>query len=211
MIRINLLSEGKRPTAVRKARAGGGLTGREDFATILMLAVIALGILAAAGWWWQTKGDLEEKRAEVAAAQQERDRLQEVIAEVERFKAKKAELNHKIEVINQLKANQRGPVRVMDHVSNALPELLWIDQMTMRPDTITLQGRAFNLPAVANFIESLEAVPEFREPERPRFTRQGQVFRYEFTFPYTYEPLLPAAADVEVEVDPAAATTPTGS
>ena len=44
-----------------------------------------------------------------------------MIKEVEEYKAKKAELEHKIEVINDLKHNQRGPVQIMDQVSARCP------------------------------------------------------------------------------------------
>ncbi len=133
MIRINLLSEGKRPAAVRRKASGPGLTERKDLAAILMFLMVALGVVAAGAWWWIVDGKLEATKEEVARTQEEVDRLKEVLLEVERFKAKKAELEHKIQVINDLKANQRGPVRLMDNISRALPELLWVDQMRMNP------------------------------------------------------------------------------
>lgn len=194
MIRINLLSEGKRPAAVRKKKRTG-LAEREDLAVVLLGAMLFLGLLLAGAWWWWVDGQLEAKRQEVARVQQEVDQKQEVLAEVEEFKQKKAELEHKIQVINELKANQRGPVRVMDNISRALPELLWIDQMRMSPNNITLTGRAFNVNAVANFIENLDRVPEFREPTRTQFDQSGPVYRYQIAFNYTYTPLLAAEGE----------------
>lgn len=196
MIRINLLSEGKRPTAVRKSTSGGGFTEREDLPAILMGLVLLLGLAAAGAWWWWTDQRLQSVREEVARTQAEVDRLQSVLVEVEEFKAKKAELEHKIEVINDLKENQRGPVRVMDNISRALPELLWIDQMGMKGTRITLTGRAFNVNAVANFIERLENVEGFEEPTRTKFDRSGPVYRYEIAFTYDPDPR-DSASDAE--------------
>ena len=70
----------------------------------------------------------------------------------------------KIKVIGDLKLNQSGPVRVMDLISQALPELLWLDRMKMEASNIEIEGRAFNTNAVANFIERLDRMPEFEEP-----------------------------------------------
>ena len=106
MIKINLLSEGKRPAAVRKARGAGQV---RDLALWMLLLGALLGVLAAAGYWWYLNGKLQEKQEEVAQAQKEVDALQAVIKEVEDFKKKKKNLADKIAIINELKSNQRGP------------------------------------------------------------------------------------------------------
>jgi Tfp pilus assembly protein PilN len=187
MIKINLLSEGKRPAAVRKARSAG--LPAQDLA-LWMLGVGALiGVLAAAGCWWVFNGRLQDKQAEVAQAQRQVDALQAVIKEVEDFKRKKKNLTDKIAVINELKSNQRGPVRVMDYISRALPELLWLDRMKMNASNIEIEGRAFNPNAVANFMDNLDKVPEFREPVLRDTTAQGNgVYKFFISFDYSFAP-----------------------
>ena len=186
MIKINLLSEGKRPAAVRKKSAGAKLEG-QDVGQWMVLAGIVIGLLAlAAAWWWQNQ-KTTAKQEEVAAAQREVDQLASVIKEVEDYKAKKAELERKIGIINDLKANQRGPVRVMDYVSRALPELLWLDNMTMKSDSISVEGRAFNTNAVANFIDNLDKVPEFDEPTlKSTDLQQGGIYKFRVDFNYSF-------------------------
>jgi type IV pilus assembly protein PilN len=193
MIKINLLSEGKRPAAVRKARTAG-LQG-SDVGQWLVLVVVLAGILAVAAWWYVLKGRLEDKQKEVAQAQREVDELQDVIKQVEEFKHKKAELERKIKVINDLKLNQRGPVRVMDYISRALPELLWLDRMRMTPQTIELEGRAFNTNAEAAFMENLDKVPEFKEPTlKDTSVQAAGVYKFIIDFDYTFAPPAPKAA-----------------
>ncbi len=174
MIKINLLSEGKR--TVRKSKpAAAALKGLEgkDIGQWLLVAGLLVGIAALAVNWWLLSRELDQKTAAVAAAQREVDQMAAVIKEVEDYKTKKSELERKIGVINDLKANQRGPVRVMDYISRALPELLWLDRMKMTPDVIEIEGRAFNTNAVANFIENLDKVPEFDEPILKSTEQQG--------------------------------------
>jgi type IV pilus assembly protein PilN len=185
MIKINLLSEGKRPAAVRK-KSAAKLEG-QDFGQWMLLGGIVVGLLALAGSWYLQSQKTEAKQREVADAQREVDQLASVIKEVEEFKGKKSELERKIEVINDLKANQRGPVRVMDYVSRALPELLWLDTMTMRADSITVEGRAFNTNAVANFIDNLDKVPEFDEPMlKTTDLQQGGIYKFRIDFNYSF-------------------------
>src|SRR4051794_34332532 len=185
MIKINLLSEGKRPAAVRK-KSGVKLEGQEVGQWMLLVGIL-IGILTLAGAWWLQNQKTTAKQAEVETAQREVDQMAAVIKEVEDYKGKKSELERKIGVINDLKANQRGPVRVMDYVSRALPELLWLDRMKMTAGAIEIEGRAFNTNAVANFIENLDKVPEFDEPTLKTTEQQtGGVYKFVINFNYSF-------------------------
>ena len=185
MIKINLLSEGKRPAAVRK-KSATKLDG-QGVGQWMMLAGILVGLLALGVAWYLQNQKTTAKQEEVAAAQREVDQLASVIKEVEEYKGKKSELERKIGIINDLKANQRAPVRVMDYVSRALPELLWLDSMSMRADSITVEGRAFNTNAVANFIDNLDKVPEFDEPMlKTTDLQQGGIYKFRIDFNYSF-------------------------
>jgi type IV pilus assembly protein PilN len=189
MIKINLLSEGKR-TAVRKAAKTPSVLQGQDIGLWLLAVGLLLGVAAVAGYWWKLNGDIDTQKTEIAAANQEVERLAAVIKEVEDYKHKKAELERKIKLINDLKLNQRGPVRLMDHISRALPELLWLDKMTMHPNDIEIEGRAFNTNAVANFIENLDKVPEFEEPTlKTTDQQQGGIYKFVIVFNYSFAPL----------------------
>ena len=205
MIKINLLAEGRRPTAVRRAPKTGGALESENIALIMLLLTFLAPVLVAGAIYYKFHRDLVAKQAEVAAAQEEVERLRSVLKEVEEFKAKKAELEHKIQVINDLRDNQRGPVQVMDSISKALPELLWLDKMQMGPNQITLSGRAFNFNAIANFAENLDNVPEFREPNLRDSSQQGPVFNFVMAFNYNYTRKGPQDG---TETDQRAATAP---
>lgn len=186
MIKINLLAEGKRPVAVRKARtAQTGGAPREWAVWALVLFTLA-GILVVAGWWFMLDREIKANKQEIAEAEETVRQLEDIIREVEEFKRRKAELEHKISVIQGLRDNQRGPVRVMDEISHALPELLWIDRMNVATSNITLTGRAFNSNAVANFIENLDRVPEFEEPVLRDLAQNNNIYNYTIVFNYSY-------------------------
>jgi Tfp pilus assembly protein PilN len=206
MIKINLLSEGKRPAAVRKSKSSA-LEGK-DVGQAMLAVGILLGILAVAGYWWILDGQAKAKQAEIDQAQREVDALASVLKEVEDYKAKKASLEQKIQVINELKLNQRGPVRVMDHISRALPELLWLDRMKMTANSIQVEGRAFNTNAVANFMDNLDKVPEFEEPTLRDTTEQaGGIYKFVVSFNYSYAPLAAETGEAVAAEEAAAAPT----
>jgi type IV pilus assembly protein PilN len=197
LIKINLLSEGKRPAAVRRTRPASFLESENIALWALLAGLLLIGALPAAAWWWTTDRQVAANDVGIAERQREVEELAAIIAEVEEFKAKQAELEHRIEVIEQLRRNQRGPVQVMDQISRALPELLWLDRMEMRGGAITLSGRAFNSNAVASFLENLDRVPEFQEPSlRDLQEGSGGVYGFSIGFGFAFAP-------PEVETDAA--------
>jgi type IV pilus assembly protein PilN len=202
LIKINLLSEGKRPAAVRRTRPTSFLEGENVALWALLAAVLLLGVLPAAAWWWVTGDRVEKNAARIVESQREVDELAAIIDEVARYKAQHAELEHKIEVIEQLRANQKGPVRVMDQISRALPELLWLDRLEMRGGAISLSGRSFNSNAVAAFMDNLDRVPEFQEPTL-RDLREGRegiyTFGIRFNFAFAAAAETAAAEDAGAE------------
>jgi len=199
MAKINLLAEGKRPVVARKSRTPLAVGGGGDLANYLLAAGIGLGIVVFLGWLLLLNHKLSAKDQEISAAQKEVDELQLVIKEVEAYKVKKAELERKISIINELKDNQRGPVQIMDEVSKAVPELLWLTGMDVTNTNISIRGSAFNMSAVANFIDNLDRVEAFQEPVLQDATqRQGrgvrtEVYDFRLVFGYSFKKPQPAA------------------
>ncbi len=144
MIKINLLSEGKRPAAVRKGKQPSQILQGQNIGVWLLGGGVLVGIVTFALLFGLLSSAIKKKDDEIAAAQKRVDELAEVIKQVEDYKLKKSELERKITVINDLKLSQRGPVRIMDDISRALPELLWLDRMSVADSTIEIEGRAFN-------------------------------------------------------------------
>ena len=162
MIRINLLSEA-RPQRKKKGVSALGAGGRLN--TLLLGGAIGLAILVGVIHYWVLRSQIKAQEEKIRIAQVEVTRLESVLKEVKDYEAKKARVQRKVDLINQLKQNQRGPVRLMDEVSRALPDLVWIERMEYHGNAIQLDGKAFNPPAVANFIANLKLVPSFQEPK----------------------------------------------
>ena len=161
MIKINLLVEAR---AERVARAPLIAFGAANMNNYIIAGLIVAGLAFVGLRYWRLSSKLSAIKAEIAVNQREYERLKPIIAEVEKFKKQNLELKHKIQVIEDLKQHQYGPVRIMDEVSKALPDLLWLTTMNVNGDVIRLHGQALNENAVANFISNLTASPFFAEP-----------------------------------------------
>lgn len=186
MIKINLLPEARSEKVARQPLVTFGGANLNNYIVIVLL----LGGLAYAGiTYWRLNSTMTRLDNEVAEQQREYDKLKDIIAEVESYKKRAAELERKINVIEQLKANQLGPVRIMDEVSKALPDLVWLTNMDLRGNVLTIKGQALNENAVANFIANLNASPFFAEPSLKVMAQdQKGVFGFDLSCPFTYAP-----------------------
>lgn len=195
MIRINLISEGKKGPAVRSARLRSFNINAQNIALVALLATFTLALLGYGGYWLTVNRGLAAQQEEIEGLKATVAELEEIIAEVERFEKRKAELEHKIGVITDLRNNQRGPVHIMDQVSRSLPDFLWLDRMEMKASLVNIQGKAFTTSSVANFIENLDSVPEFQEPVLRNATWRGQVYDFQVSFNFTPVPVARAPED----------------
>jgi Tfp pilus assembly protein PilN len=81
----------------------------------------------------------------------------------------------------------------MDRISQDLPDLVWVDRMTLAGTQIAIEGRGLNPNAVATFVENIKADPMFDEPEVSQITQEivaqnRIVYRYQMSFNFTYTP-----------------------
>jgi type IV pilus assembly protein PilN len=186
MIKINLISEAPAAAVVKRKRPEFSLGAKQG--DIILVTVLAIAVAVCGTWWFI----LKSKRAELKETERqrtiERDELQPFIDKVEELEAKRALLKRKVDVINELKNKQHGPVRIMDEISRALPELVWLTQLKLAGNDLTLTGDAMDENAVANYYSNLDASPFFEEPIVKNLARQGEDFRFTLTAVFTYEP-----------------------
>jgi type IV pilus assembly protein PilN len=104
------------------------------------------------------QSDIQKATAEIA-------RLKAEIGEVERFKARKAELQQKVDIISNLQKGRTAPVKVFEAVTASIPEKCWIEQLAVKGGTITLSGVALNNHTIANFMTALGQSGRFQAVE----------------------------------------------
>jgi type IV pilus assembly protein PilN len=216
LIKINLVREGRavRGTAAAPQPAamsvGGGGGGGVQINNIIVLACLVLGILAALGYWFWNKRELKNREAVVAERTSEAQKLESIIKEVEEYQLRKDNLQQRIDLINQLKQNQKGPVRIMDQISRDLPDLVWLDSMDINAGRIILSGRGLNANAIALFIENIKNDPYFEEPQVGAVTQVSAtplVYGFDMNFAFSYAPKNAAPATGATDTTGTTATT----
>src|SRR5688572_25161965 len=167
MIRINLLGVDRQKS--RKA-ATFDLGQRLTLACSLILVAAALGI----GWWyWSLNEESTRLDTEIASARGRQLQLASLLNEVQKFEARRAQLQQRVGLIEQLRAGQSLPVQILDHVSRSLPDTLWLTSMDQTANEITIEGRSTTIPALSTFVTNLGNSPLLTKPiEIVNATRQ---------------------------------------
>jgi len=160
MSRINLLAA-ERETSKKKAvvlgTAGQKLT--IGCSLILILAVLFIG------WrYWTISRESTQVDAAIVAAQQETTRLHSVIQQVQQFEQRKAQLQQRVVLIEQLRKGQTGPVHMLDQISRALPQMLWLTELKQTPTgaDVVIDGKCTTLTGLSEFVSNLEASGYFK-------------------------------------------------
>jgi type IV pilus assembly protein PilN len=158
MIRINLLAA-ERDRAKKKAVTFGTVGQKLTIGCSLILVLGALAI----GWrYWTVNHDSAELDKEIAAAQQETTRLHSVIEQVQQFEQRKAQLQQRVVLIEQLRKGQTGPVHMLDQISRALPPMLWLTELKQTGAEIVIDGKCTSPIGVSDFVANLEASGYFK-------------------------------------------------
>ena len=185
MIRINLLTEARAAAAKKK---GPALPTGARLNNMLLVGGIVLGVIYIGVMWLILTNHRRALDEEIGKAREEVARLKSIIDEVKGYEDKKKSLEEKISLINNLKTNQKGPVRLMDEVSKALPDLVWLTEMQIQGDQLTLKGKTLSPNAVATYLENLKKSPYFAEPvfkNLGRETGPQGIYAWEMTVTFT--------------------------
>ena len=158
MIRINLLAV-ERDRNKKKA-VTLGTTGQKLTIGCSLIVVLALLFM---GWrYWTIGHESTQLDAEITAAQQETIRLHSVIQQVQQFEQRKAQLQQRVVLIEQLRKGQTGPVHMLDQISRALPSMLWLTALKQVGPDVLIDGKCTTLTGLTEFVSNLEASGYFK-------------------------------------------------
>lgn len=162
MIKINLLATEK-PRAAGKSRiAKFNLKGQQ---VAFGCALILVGSAGTIGWRYQMiQKESAQLDADITAAQEETVRLRSVIVEVQQFEQRRTQLQQRVSLIEELRKDQGGPVRMLDQISLALPTMMWLTEVKQAPGTpeVVVDGRTTANTTLSDFVASLEASGYFK-------------------------------------------------
>lgn len=178
MIRINLL-------AVERERSKRRVLIPAAHRVAIGASLILLATVLLVGWWfWSLRQTSARIDDEIAKGESETQQLRSVLAQVQKFEARKAQLQQRVTLIEQLRRGQSGPVHALDEISRAVPDRLWLTEMSQKGDAITLYGMTTSLTGLSDFVANLETSRWFKKPvdiidsQVDRSDKEGDLFKF---------------------------------
>jgi len=158
LIKINLLTV-DRERVKRKAKFQIG----EKITVACSLILVAAALVV--GWWfWALQRQSADLDQQIADAERETQRLRSVIQQVAQFETRRAQLQQRVTLIEELRKGQTGPVHLLDQISKALPEAMWLTDLKQTGTDISIEGRCSSLNSLSDFVSALEASNLFERP-----------------------------------------------
>jgi Tfp pilus assembly protein PilN len=156
MIRVNLLEgTAEQRVSIQKTKVAAR-RGQQIFMLVSALLILAIAIGADHLW---TNNAHAEAQAELEREEEEAKKLK---ADLDRKNALEAELKQveeRIKIIKQLRAEQKGPVAMMSAINERMPggqadfKLISIVQKGTR---LQVKGSSLNQQVIADFVKQLE-------------------------------------------------------
>lgn len=154
MIKINLL-----PYRASKKKE----TATQQLIIMVLVLVLTIGIVGAV--YLVTIGKIRTTKGEIAKLENELGELKKKIGEIDNLKKLQAEVQRKLDILNQLRKGKTGPALRLARLSDTVPEKLWLTKYSEKGANITLSGVAYSEELIADFMRSLQASPEFEKVE----------------------------------------------
>jgi len=159
MIRINLLKPEKKEWKETGAPAAVQEVPREKAKAPSGNLIILLAIVGIAALFYFQKKSLDREQDLLSRAKQEKNKLQYVITKLAEIEAQKANLQKKIDLITELQAQQAVVVHLMDEISKALPEWVWLTETAFDKGIVSIKGKALSNNLIADYMIALENSP----------------------------------------------------
>ncbi|MGA9039920.1 MAG: PilN domain-containing protein [Terriglobales bacterium] len=169
MIRINLL------VAPKAKRKGGGNAsamptmevGNVGSPLVKVLAVLVIAGAVNYGYYYQLDKEAKSIAVKMAAAEQKNRELADVKAQYLERQRQADGYKRRVDVIDQLRAGQAGPVNLMNTIGDTIndTEAVWLSTMKDQGNSVAIEGMALSTDAVATLIKNLQNTGYFKNIE----------------------------------------------
>jgi type IV pilus assembly protein PilN len=191
MIRINLL-EAPKPKNKRSAMPSMPTMEVGDVGSPRLKVLVVFGLAAAFNLytWYHLDAQKKTIAQNMVQAEQKNRELADVKA---RYMARQREAENykrRVDVIDQLRSNQTGPVNLLAMVGETVnnTEAVWLNNMKDQGTSVDIEGMALSSDAVANLISNLQKTGYFRNVEIKESIQDDSVKDMQaFTFTLTCE------------------------
>ncbi|MCK5220609.1 MAG: PilN domain-containing protein [Candidatus Aminicenantes bacterium] len=164
MIKVNLLSPEKKDLSP-------GIAATESFAdeareqqvsVPAIIGALVLTVFIIGGMYFLQTNKLSDVKKFLEVRKARLTELEDVLQTLKVLENTKKVLKNKVDIIQSLNARKQVAVKMMDQLSRALPEMVWLSNMKFNNNTLSLKGSALSNNLVADFINNLKSTNYFK-------------------------------------------------
>lgn len=168
MIRINLLGAPK-PKNKRSAVSVPNVMemGEPGSPKVKILVILVAVAALNMGQYYRLDRQAKTIAKNMEVAEQKNRELAEVKAKYLERQREADNYKRRVDVIDQLRANQAGPVDLLNTIGTTVndTEAVWLSTMKDQGASVDIEGMALSTDAVANLIQNLQKSGHFRNIE----------------------------------------------
>ena len=189
MIRINLLGAPKPKSKKASASSMPSVDMGEVGSPLLKVIVCLLlaGVLNGA-YWMQLDKQKKSIAIKMEQAEQKNRELADVKARYLERQRQAENYKRRVDVIDQLRSNQSGPVNLLAMVGETInnTEAVWLNNVKDQGASVDIEGMALSADAVANLISNLQKTGyfqniEIKEAAQDETVKDMQAFQFSLT------------------------------
>ncbi|HMH02065.1 MAG TPA: PilN domain-containing protein [Terriglobales bacterium] len=151
-----------------------------------VLVVLVLAGVLNLGYWYRLDVVKRDIAAKMQVAEQKNRELADVKARYLERQRQAESYKRRVDVIDQLRANQSGPVNLLNMIGNTVngTEAVWLNNMKDQGSSVDIEGMALSTDAVANLMTNLQKTGFFKNIEIKE-TYQDDTFKEMQAFQFT--------------------------
>jgi len=179
MIRINLLGAPKpknKRSVVPAVTFEMGM-GEPGSPKVKILVVLLLAASVNGMYWYRLDRQSQSLAKKMQVAEQRNRELADVKARYLERQREADNYKRRVDVIDQLRANQSGPVELLNTIGDTVnsTEAVWLSTMKDMGNSVDIEGMALSTDAVASLIQNLEKTGRFSSIEIKETYQDEQV------------------------------------
>lgn len=190
MIRINLLGAPKpknKRSAVPAVTFEMGM-GEPGSPKIKILIIVLLAGSLNGLYWYRLDRESQSLAKRMQVAEQKNRELADVKARYLERQREADNYKRRVDVIDQLRANQSGPVELLNTIGDVVngTEAVWLNTMKDMGASVDIEGMALSTDAVASLIQNLQKTGRFssveiKETYQDESIKDMQAFQFTLT------------------------------
>ena len=129
--------------------------------TMVIITIITIIVMANLAFFFNSR--LSKKKTLFKNNESKIVELKQKIKEVENFEQLNKTIEQRNGIIEQMRKNQSMPVRLLDEANNLLPDGVWLDEMAVSGENVSMEGYAFANSDIVTYVDNIKNSHIFTE------------------------------------------------